>query len=90
MRFTQEGVIKELNLKVLTDLRKKNQEPNRAIEKFELKVTKLYDTPLDYILMLPKKVYSKLIDRTREKMLFGKQDELMQKLDDKKKEHKKY
>ena len=46
--------------------------------------------PLDYILALPKKVYRELIKRTREKLLFDKQDMLMEKLEEKKKYHKKH
>ena len=46
--------------------------------------------PLDYILMLPKKVFAKMIDRTREKMLFSKQRILMDELELKKKDFKKY
>jgi len=45
-----------------------------------MKIARLPVAPLDYILALPKKVYSMLIDRTREKMLFGKQDDLMKAL----------
>lgn len=56
----------------INKIRNKNAELNKAIEKFELKVAKIPNSPLDYIMMLPKKVYAKLIDRTREKMLFGK------------------
>ena len=51
---------------------------------------KLPAAPLDYILMLPKKVFAKMIDRTREKMLFSKQRILMDELELKKKDFKKY
>ena len=46
--------------------------------------------PLDYILVLPKKVYTMLIERTREKMLFSKQESLMHELQLEKQKYKKY
>ena len=72
MRIAQEAVIKLLSKKDIEIIRGKNKELNRAIEKFEVKITRLPACPLDYIVMLPKKVYNKLIERTREKMLFSK------------------
>ena len=55
-----------------------------------MKTARIPIAPLDYILVLPKKVYSILIDRTREKMLFSKQDILMEKLQSEKDLHKKF
>ena len=55
-----------------------------------MKVARAPASCLDYILMLPKKVYRVIIDRTREKMLFSKQDILMIKLQEKKDYYKKY
>ena len=46
----------------------------RTIKKFEVKVNRIKTGPLDYILALPKKIYRELIRRTREKLLFDKQD----------------
>ena len=46
--------------------------------------------PLDYILFLPKKVYRMLIKCTREKLLFDKQDALMEKLEEEKKYFRKH
>ena len=46
--------------------------------------------PLDYILALPKKVYNELLKRTREKLLFDKQDVLMEKLEEEKRHFKKH
>ena len=46
--------------------------------------------PLDYMLFLPKKVYRELIKRTREKLLFDKQDVLMEKLEEAKKHYRKH
>ena len=42
------------------------------------------------MLFLPKKVYRELIKRTREKLLFDKQDVLMEKLEEAKKHHRKH
>ena len=55
-----------------------------------MKIARIPIAPLDYILVLPKKVYSILIDRTREKMLFSKQDALMEELQREKAKHKKF
>ena len=55
-----------------------------------MKTARIPIAPLDYILVLPKKVYSILIDRTREKMLFSKQDALMEELQREKAKHKKF
>ena len=48
------------------------------------------EAPLDYILALPKIVYKKLLEKTREKMLYGRQDLLMDKLKERRAEHKKW
>jgi len=90
LRFATEAVIKTLNLKNLNNIQTKNSQLNKAIQRFQLKITRLPIAPLDYILALPKKVYTTLIDRTREKMLFGKQDLLMDSLQEKKDYYKKY
>ena len=90
MRFAQESVIKRLSRKNLDKLRKRDKDLNRAIQKFELKISRICESPLDYILMLPKKVHDELIKRMREKMLFGRQDKLMSELADAKREYKKY
>ena len=63
---------------------------DRKIKKFEVKVNRIKTGPLDYILALPKLIYGELIRRTREKLLFDKQDQLMEKLDMKKRKYKKY
>ena len=42
------------------------------------------------MLFLPKKVYRELIKRTREKLLFDKQDVLMEKLEEAKKHYRKH
>ena len=55
-----------------------------------MKIARLPQSPLDYILAMPKKVYQMLIDRTREKMLFGNQEELMKALEKKKAKNRKY
>lgn len=80
LKFAAESVIKTLHIKKLTKIQTKNSELKKSIKKFILKVERLAHTPLDYILALPKKVYKTLIERTREKMLYGKQDDLMGKL----------
>jgi hypothetical protein len=80
LRFAAESVIKILSLARLTEIRNRDQELKNAVQKFQLKVAKLPVAPLDYILVLPKKVYTQLIEKTREKMLFGKQDQLMESL----------
>ena len=74
MRFAVESVVKSISIYKITEIRQRDKIINRAIEKFELKAAKIPIAPLDYILVLPKKVYMILIDRTREKMLFSKQD----------------
>ena len=63
---------------------------DRVIQKFEMKLTRIPINPLDYILVLPKKVYMILIERTREKMLFSKQEILMEMLQSEKDQHKKF
>ena len=80
MRFSGEGIVRSLSLEALHDIRHKNSALNKKLSKYELKMTRSPPSPLDYILVLPKKVYAKIIDRTREKMLFGKQEELMTEL----------
>ena len=90
LRFAMESVIKELKLSDLKNIQNKNPELNKAIQRFQMKIARLPIAPLDYILALPKKVYSMLIDRTREKMLFGKQDDLMKALQEQKDYYKKY
>lgn len=45
-----------------------------------MKMARIPIAPLDYILVLPKKVYNMMIERTREKMLFSKQESLMKEL----------
>ena len=89
MRFATEGVVTSLSMPRLKRIRTNNKLLNKRISKFELKVSKIPSAPLDYILVLPKKVNSKLIDRTREKMLFGRQEALMKELTDRKRYHKK-
>ena len=90
LRFAMESVIKELKLSDLKKIQEKNVELNKAIQRFQMKIARLPVAPLDYILALPKKVYSMLIERTREKMLFGKQDDLMKALQEQKDYYKKY
>ena len=80
MRFATEGVVTSLSMPRLKRIRTNNKLLNKRISKFELKVSKIPSAPLDYILVLPKKVYSRLLEKTREKMLFGKQDQLMESL----------
>ena len=78
MRFATEGVVKMLPLDqdapngCIRSICKKHKRLNKIVQKFELKVSKMTPAPLDYILALPKKVSRKLIERTREKLLFGK------------------
>jgi len=62
----------------------------KPIKKFIIKATRIKQTPLDYILALPKGVYRELIKRTREKLLFAKQDKLMEKLEEEKAHFKKH
>jgi len=80
LRFASESVIKTLSLASLNEIRGRDKDLNKAVQRFNLKVAKLPVAPLDYILVLPKKVYSRLLEKTREKMLFGKQDQLMESL----------
>ena len=89
MRFATEGVYTSLTMSRLNRIRQNNKLLNKRINKFELRVSKIPSAPLDYILVLPKKVNSKLIERTREKMLFGRQEALMKELTDRKRYHKK-
>ena len=90
LRFAAESVVKTLSLESLQQVRNNNKALNRAIQKFQIKISRLPVAPLDYILVLPRKVYGTLIDRTREKMLFGKQELLMESLQEKKDYYKKY
>jgi CRP-like cAMP-binding protein len=90
MRFASESVIKSLSLVDLKAIRLKDKKLNRAIQKYELKVARSPAAPLDYMISLPKKVFAKLIDRTREKMLFGKQESLMETLQERKDFFKKH
>ena len=95
MRFATEGVVKMLPLDqdapngCIRSICKKHKRLNKIVQKFELKVSKMTPAPLDYILALPKKVSRKLIERTREKLLFGKQDQLMSSLNATKKKWRK-
>lgn len=89
MRFATEGVVTSLNRERLNQLKKNDKKLAKRMSKFELKVTKIPSAPLDYILVLPKKVNAKLIERTREKMLFGRQEALMEELTKRKQFHKK-
>lgn len=90
MRCATETIIKSLSFNDLKKIRKNNPKLNKIIQKFTLKVARIPASPLDYILVLPKKVYSALIDRNRERLLFDKQDMLMERLQEKKDWHKKY
>lgn len=89
MRFATEGVVTALSMRGLNKIRQNNKKLNKRISKFELKVSKIPSAPLDYILVLPKKVNMKLIERTREKMLFGRQEALMETLTNRKRVYKK-
>ena len=81
MTFAVESVIKKLSTDAIKYLRDKNSKIDRIINKFEMKMARIpIIDPLDYILVLPKKVYTIMIERTREKMLFSKQAELMKEL----------
>ena len=81
MTFAVESVIKKLSIGAIKYLRDKNSKIDRIINKFEMKMARIpIIDPLDYILVLPKKVYTIMIERTREKMLFSKQGELMKEL----------
>ena len=53
-------------------------------------MSRIKESPLDYIVALPKGVYREYIKRTREKLLFSKQDQLMEELQEKKDNFKKY
>ena len=90
LRFAAESVVKSLSLSNIKKIRKHDNQIHKAIQKYVLKVSRIPAAPLDYILVLPKKVNAQLIDRTRERMLFDKQDELMESLQEKKDYHKKY
>ena len=71
-RFASESVIKSLSLETLHGIGAREKTLQKAVQKFQLKVSQIPAVPLDYILVLPDKVYKILIERTREKMLFGK------------------
>ena len=91
MQFGSESVIKSLSINDIFTIRNSNKKIDRAINKFEIKMARIPITPpLDYILVLPKRVYTTMIERTREKMLFSKQDLLMHELQKEKAEYKKY
>ena len=90
LRFAAESVIKTLSFDKLDKIQKGDRELKRSIHKFKLKMAHIPDSPLDYILSLPKKVYTTLLERTREKMLYENQDDLMAALQEKKANHKKY
>ena len=81
--------MKILDFNDLEELRKKPL-LERSIKKFEAKMSRIEPGPLDYILALPKKVYNELLKRTREKLLFDKQDVLMEKLEEEKRHFKKH
>ena len=90
LRFVSDAVVKILDWKDLEELRKKPY-LEKPIKKFEIKVTRIKTPcPLDYILSLPRKVYRELIKRKREKLLFDKQDVLMEKLEEAKKHYRKH
>ena len=91
MHFGCESVIKSLSINDIMSFRASNNKINRAINKFEIKMARIpYTPPLDYIRVLPKRVLTTLIEQTREKMLFSKQDLLMHELQKEKAEYKKY
>lgn len=77
-------------MKAIARLQDMNNKIDRTIKKFEMKMARLPQAPLDYILVLPKKVYTMMIERTREKMLFSKQESLMKELQQEKERYKKY
>ena len=89
LRFVSDAVVKILEWRDLEELRKLKT-LDKEIKKFEIKVNRIKSGPLDYILSLPKKVYRELIERTREKLLFDKQDVLMERLEEEKKHYKKH
>ena len=89
LRFVSDAVIKILDFDDIEELRKKAL-LEKPIKKFEIKMSRIKPGPLDYILALPKKVYNELLKRTREKLLFDKQDVLMEKLEEEKRYHKKH
>ena len=90
LRFVSEAVVKILDWNDIVDLCLKPS-LKKAIDKFEIKVNRIDSPcPLDYMLFLPKKVYRELIKRTREKLLFDKQDVLMEKLEEAKKHYRKH
>ena len=72
LRFAAESVIKTLYFDKLDRIQRKDRELRKSVHKFNLRMAHVPDSPLDYILSLPKKVYTTLLDRTREKMLFEK------------------
>ena len=90
MTFAVESVIKKLSFDAIEALREKNNKLDRRIGQFEMKMARIPIAPLDYILVLPKKVYNMMIERTREKMLFSKQESLMKELQIEKEKFKKY
>lgn len=89
LRFICDAVVKIMSWDDLLELRK-FEILERPIRKFEFKMARFTPGPLDYILALPKKVYSELLRRNREKLLFDKQDVLMEKLEEEKRYHKKH
>lgn len=80
IRFANEAVIKVLSRKNLQNLTKKHKAMEKNVRKFTFKMNRINQSPLDYIISLPKPIYRELIKRTRQKILFSKQEKLMKQL----------